>query len=72
MENTFNFMKTFLAMGELTENKNTTIADKVKYKERIVFATMRSLIPHWEAPNDWNKISDEEKLDRLIKIEKVI
>lgn len=72
MENTFNFMKTFLAMGELTQDKNTTLADKVKYKERIVFATMRSMIPHWEAPSDWDKISDEAKLERLNKIEKVI
>jgi len=72
MDNTFNFMKTFLAMGELTENKNTTIADKVKYKERIVFATMKSLIPHWEAPRDWDKISDEDKLKRLTQIEKTI
>ena len=72
MDNTFNFMKTFLAMGELTENKNTTIADKVKYKQRIVFATMKSLIPHWEAQSYWDKISDEDKLKRLIKIEKTI
>jgi hypothetical protein len=72
MENTFNLMKSFLALGELTENENTSISEKVKYKQRIVFATMRNLIPNWEAPRDWDLISDEMKLERLIKIEKTV
>ena len=65
----FNAMKSFLMLGELMNDDKTTLKDKVKYKERIVFATMRSMIPQWEPPSDWSTISDEQKLERLTKIE---
>ena len=65
-----NAMKTFLILGDLT-NKKETIADKVKYKERIVFATMRSIIPQWEKPSDWETLTDQEKLKRLTKLEQI-
>lgn len=70
MENTFNLMKGFLKLGELTEKEDTSISEKVAYKQRIVFATMRSFIPDWQPPKDWETITDEEKLDRLVQIEK--
>ena len=65
----FNAMKSFLVLGDLMNNDKTTLKDKVKYKERIVFATMRSMIPQWEPPSDWSTITDEHKLERLTKIE---
>ena len=65
----FNAMKSFLVLGDLMNNDKTTLKDKVKYKERIVFATMRSMIPQWEPPADWSTITDEQKLERLTKIE---
>ncbi len=65
----FNAMKSFLVLGDLMNNDKTTLKDKVKYKERIVFATMRSMIPQWEPPSDWSTITDEQKLERLTKIE---
>ena len=65
----FNAMKSFLVLGDLMDNDKTTLKDKVKYKERIVFATMRSMIPQWEPPSDWSTITDEQKLERLTKIE---
>lgn len=65
----FNAMKSFLMLGELMDNDKTSLKQKVKYKERIVFATMRSMIPQWEPPSDWSTISDEQKLERLTKIE---
>ena len=65
----FNAMKSFLVLGDLMNDDKTTLKDKVKYKERIVFATMRSMIPQWEPPSDWSTISDEQKLERLTKIE---
>ena len=65
-----NFMKAFLILGDLTNNEQTT-ADRVKYKERIVFATMKSIIPQWEKPSDWNYLSDEIKLERLEELEKL-
>jgi len=65
----FNAMKSFLMLGELMDNDKTSLKQKVKYKEKIVFATMRSMIPQWEPPSDWSTISDEQKLERLTKIE---
>ena len=65
----FNAMKSFLVLGDLMNNDKTTLKDRVKYKERIVFATMRSMIPQWEPPSDWSTITDEQKLERLTKIE---
>lgn len=65
----FNAMKSFLVLGDLMNNDKTTLKEKVKYKERIVFATMRSMIPQWEPPSDWSTITDEQKLERLTKIE---
>ena len=66
----FNAMKAFLLLGELSNGEQTT-AQKVKYKERIVFATMRSEIHNWEPPSDWDELSDEVKLERLEKIEQI-
>ena len=64
-----NSMKAFLLLGDLMNDKKEDKADAVKYKERIVFATMRSMIPQWEPPADWSTITDEQKLERLTKIE---
>jgi len=66
-----NAMKMFLALGELTATENETIESKVKYKQRIVFATMRNLIPGWQPPSDWESLTNEVKLERLKKLEEV-
>tara|TARA_B100001559_G_scaffold116766_1_gene98120 strand:- start:300 stop:797 length:498 start_codon:yes stop_codon:yes gene_type:complete len=71
-DSSLKFMKAFLKLGEITSDKNESLADRVKYKEKIVFATMRANIPQWETPRDWNTISNEDKLKRLTKLEKVI
>lgn len=71
MEN-FKAMKMFLAMGEMTSKPETTVEEKVAYKERIVFATMKSMIPGWEKPSDWDSLPAETKMERLTKIEKEI
>ena len=65
-----NFMKAFLALGDLDQEQ--TLAEKVAYKEKIVFATMRANIPEWQAPRDWDSLTDEVKMERLTKIESVI
>ena len=64
-----NSMKAFLLMGDLMNDKKEDKADAVKYKERIVFATMRSKIPNWQPPSDWGRLNDSEKLERLTKIQ---
>ena len=71
-DSSLKFMKAFLKLGEITSDKNETLADKVRYKEKIVFATMRANIPQWETPRDWDTISNEDKLKRLTELEKVI
>ena len=68
--NKLNAMKSFLILGDLT-NKEQTISERVKYKERIVFATMKSMIPQWKKPSDWDDLSDETKLYRLEKLEQI-
>ena len=64
-----NSMKAFLLMGDLMNDKKGDTADAVKYKERIVFATMRSKIPNWQPPSDWERLNDSDKLERLTKIQ---
>ena len=64
-----NSMKAFLLMGDLMNAKKEDTADAVKYKERIVFATMRSKIPNWQPPSDWERLNDSDKLERLTKIQ---
>ena len=64
-----NSMKAFLLMGDLMKDKKEDTADAVKYKERIVFATMRSKIPNWQPPSDWERLNDSDKLERLTKIQ---
>ena len=62
-------MNAFLMMGNLITSEDETLKDRVAYKERIVFATMRSLIPQWEEPSDWSGLTDEKKMERLEQIE---
>tara|TARA_R100000657_G_C4638358_1_gene84809 strand:- start:412 stop:819 length:408 start_codon:yes stop_codon:yes gene_type:complete len=63
-----NSMKAFMLMGDLMGDKQS-IADAVKYKERIVFATMKNAIPDWQQPDNWERLNDTEKLEVLNKIQ---
>ena len=63
-------MKMFMLLGEL-DNKTKSDEDKVKYKERIVFATMKNQIPDWQKPKDWETLTAKEKLKRLDKIQNI-
>jgi len=69
MDNT-KMMKMFLAMGELT-NENETREDKLKYQERIVFATMRGSIPDWKPPSDWYELPIEEREKRINNLKQI-
>ena len=68
MSNGIDLLKMFLVIGEIGSEKNT-LKEKVAYKQRIVFATMKSYNPHWEKPSDWEELSDEDKMERLEKVE---
>lgn len=65
-----NAMKMFLALGEMT-NQNETKEDKLKYRERIVFATMKASIPNWTPPDNWHELSIKEREKRIKLIEKL-
>ena len=67
----FDSMNAFLVLVDIITSKDETLKDRVAYKERIVFATMRNLIPQWEQPSDWNELTDEKKMERLEKIEEI-
>ena len=66
--NSLNYMSAFLKLGNLT-SQNESKEDKLKYKERIVFATMKANIPNWEKPNNWDTLPVNERLERLNKLE---
>tara|TARA_R100000789_G_scaffold35991_1_gene38904 strand:- start:202 stop:414 length:213 start_codon:yes stop_codon:yes gene_type:complete len=63
-------MNMFLAMGELMSQKETR-EDKLKYQERIVFATMRASIPDWKPPSDWYNLPIEEREKRINNLKKI-
>ena len=67
---TLNLMKGFLALGNMDQDQ--TLEQKVAYKQKIVFATMRASIPEWQAPRGWDNLTDEVKMERLTQIESVI
>ena len=58
-----NFMKAFMMLGDLTNEKESR-EDKLKYKERIVFAT-----PGIIKPEDWDSLPIEEREKRIEKIQ---
>ena len=68
--NPLGFMNAFLKIGDLT-NVEETRENKIKYEERIVFATMKSMIPNWERPIGWNELSLDEKENRLTKLREI-
>jgi len=59
-----NFMKMFLAMGEMTQQNQE---EKVAYKERIIFATEGII-----KPEDWDNLSINERERRLDLLTKEI
>ena len=63
-------MKMFMLMGDMT-SENNSLEEKVAYKERIAFATMRNAIPDWQPPEDWDTLSAEIKMERLSKLTSV-
>ena len=61
-----------MLLGDLDTKQEDKLRDEhVKYKERIAFATMRASIPNWQPPSNWNSLTNEEKLNRLDKLQSV-
>ena len=58
------FMQMFMMLQDMSTPENTSVKEIIKRKERIVFAT-----PGIIKPNDWDSLSDDEKLNRLNKVQ---
>ena len=59
-----------MLLGDLTTEQSKKLSDEaITYKERIVFATMKASIPDWQPPNDWNNLTNKQKLERLNKLQ---
>ena len=70
--NTINMMKAFMLLGDLDATSTEKLSnERVAYKERIAFATMRASIPDWQPPSNWNDLSNAEKHKRLKKLQSV-
>ena len=70
MDKSIDFMKAFLMLGNLDDK--ATKEERVAYDTRIVFATMKSVIPDWQPPEDWDDLPLDERESRLEKLKKVI
>jgi hypothetical protein len=64
MNNTTNFMKMFMMLQDMSAPIDLKVEEIIKSKERIVFAT-----PGIIKPNDWETLSNNEKLKRLNKVQ---
>ena len=61
-----------MLLGDLETKQEDKLSDKaLAYKERIAFSTMRASIPNWQPPSNWNSLTNEEKLNRLDKLQSV-
>ncbi len=58
------FMQMFMMLQDMTTPKDISIKEIIKRKERIVFATHGII-----KPSDWEALSDDEKLNRLNKVQ---
>ena len=64
MNNTTNFMQMFMTLQDMSAPSDANVKETIKRKERIVFAT-----PVIIKPSDWETLSDQEKINRLNKVQ---
>jgi len=58
------FMQMFMMLQDMSTPENTSVKETIKRKERIVFATAGII-----KPSNWGTLSDDEKLNRLNKVQ---
>ena len=58
------FMQMFMMLQDMSAPNDANVKETIKRKERIVFAT-----PGIIKPNDWETLSDQEKINRLNKVQ---
>ena len=58
-----------MLLGDMGIKETDKLSDEhVAYQERIAFSTMRASIPNWQAPKDWDALTNRQKLERLDKL----
>tara|TARA_R110001583_G_scaffold65700_1_gene189690 strand:+ start:487 stop:702 length:216 start_codon:yes stop_codon:yes gene_type:complete len=62
--NPVGFMKMFMMLQDMSAPSDANVKETIRRKERIVFAT-----PGIIKPNDWETLSDQEKINRLNKVQ---
>ena len=58
------FMQMFMMLQDMSAPSDANVKETIRRKERIVFAT-----PGIIKPNDWETLSDQEKINRLNKVQ---
>jgi len=55
-----------MLLGDMGVKEVDKLSDEhVAYQEKIAFSTMRASIPGWQAPRDWDNLTNRQKLERL-------
>ena len=57
-------MQMFMMLQDMSRPSDANVKEIIKRKERIVFAT-----PGIIKPKDWETLSDQEKINRLNKVQ---
>ena len=58
-----------MLLGDMGVKEVDKLSDEhVAYQEKIAFSTMRASIPGWQAPRDWDNLTNRQKLERLDKL----
>ena len=61
-----------MLLGDMGVKETDKLSDAhVAYQEKIAFSTMRASIPNWQAPKDWDNLTNRQKLERLDKLKSV-
>ena len=58
------FMQMFMMLQDMSTPSDANVKEIIKRKERIVFAT-----PGIIKPSNWETLSDQEKINRLNKVQ---
>ena len=62
--NPVGFMQMFMMLQDMSRPSDANVKETIKRKERIVFAT-----PGIIKPSNWETLSDQEKINRLNKVQ---
>lgn len=68
MKNAINLVKSLLMLEDL-RSVDDDIKESLEDKERIIFSSMKSMLPDWRKPRYWDSLTDEQKINGLIDLQ---